>query len=142
MWLDQEEDPGERPAPGRRPTANEVVAEAQRLLATRHGVDVGFKQVDRFYRRMLAHRRKAKERADFIIATEGAYNGSGDGLRQTSARTRNDPVGELAADLADGIMKWGSNSPGKRKSDFENSTKSSLEAAFTYEFDKEDKPNV
>lgn len=141
-------DPGERPAPGWRPTANDVVAEAQKILAIDHGIQMGFKQVDRHYRKVLAERRKRTATSEFIVATEGAYAGSGTGLRLPSARVFDDPVGELAADLADGIMRWKNDAPpsistqDNRKSGSENSTKSSLEAALTYAFDTKDQPHV
>ena len=90
---------GERLAPGKRPKANDIVAEAMGILAE-DGYPMGFKAVDRMMRRMWADEARVERKrvADElrIIAQEGS-------LRTGHERISSDPVGELATDLADYI---------------------------------------
>lgn len=93
----------ERLALGWRPKPNDVVVEAMEVLAG-DGIVMGFKAVDRMMRRMWADEAAAERRRVSgeirLIEREGS-------LRYGQDRIGSDPVGELAADLADYIkVRW------------------------------------
>ena len=89
----------ERLAPGMRPKANDIVVEAMEIL-NEDGYPLGFKAVDRMLRRMWADEARVERKRVIdellIIGQEGS-------LRTGHERISSDPVGELAADLADYI---------------------------------------
>ena len=93
----------EPPALGKRQRATDVVAEALDILVG-DGYQIGFKAVHRMMRRMWADEARVERNRVLnelrIIEQEG-------GLRTGHERIASDPVGELAADLADYIkVRW------------------------------------